>query len=69
MESMAIVVVWVAASVLSTVSLLSQDLRTGRTRSARAISALWLIIAPASMMLWIGYGTLIGASAVVWPMR
>jgi hypothetical protein len=35
-------------------------------RSAGDISALWLIIALASMMLWIGYGMLIGASAVVW---
>jgi MtN3 and saliva related transmembrane protein len=66
MEGMAIVVLGAAASVLSTVSLLPQVLRTWRTRSAGDISALWLIIALASMMLWIGYGALVGASAVVW---
>ena len=55
-----------AASVLSTLSLLPQVLRTWRTRSAGDISTLWLIIALVSMMLWIGYGALVGAPAVVW---
>jgi MtN3 and saliva related transmembrane protein len=65
MEGTTIAVLGTAASVLSTVSLLPQVLRTWRTRSAGDISALWLTIALASMMLWMGYGALIGASAVV----
>jgi hypothetical protein len=44
----------------------AQVLRAWRTRSAGDISALCLTIALASMMLWMGYGALIGASAVVW---
>jgi MtN3 and saliva related transmembrane protein len=66
MEGTAIALLGTAASVLSTISLLPQVLRTWRTRSAGDISALWLTIALASMMLWMGYGALIGASAVVW---
>jgi MtN3 and saliva related transmembrane protein len=54
------------ASVLSTVSLLPQVVRTWRTRSARDISAVWLIVALISMVLWIGYGAMIHAHAVVW---
>jgi MtN3 and saliva related transmembrane protein len=65
MEGTTIAVLGTAASVLSTVSLLPQVLRTWRTRSAGDISALWLTIALASMMLWRGYGALIGASAFV----
>ena len=66
MEGTTIAVLGTAASVLSTISLLPQVLRTWRTRSAGDISALWLTVALASMMLWIGYGVLVGASAVVW---
>jgi MtN3 and saliva related transmembrane protein len=54
------------ASILSTLSLVPQVVRTWRTQSARDISAVWLIVALISMLLWIGYGLMIGALAVVW---
>jgi MtN3 and saliva related transmembrane protein len=56
----------VTASALSTLSLLPQVVRTWRTRSAQDISATWLIVALASMLLWIGYGSLLSAYAIVW---
>ena len=56
----------VTASALSTLSLLPQVVRTWRTRSAHDISATWLIVALASMLLWIGYGSLVSAYAIVW---
>jgi MtN3 and saliva related transmembrane protein len=50
---------------LSTFSLMPQVLRTWRTRSANDISAAWLVAAMASMMVWVGYASLINAPAVV----
>jgi len=55
-----------AASVLSTVSLMPQVIRTWRTRSAGDISATWLAVALIAMVLWISYGGLVGAQAVIW---
>ena len=52
-------------TILSTVSLLPQVLRTWRTRSAADISGAWLVVALASMLVWIGYGSLINAPALV----
>ncbi len=56
----------IAASLLSVVSLLPQVIRTWRTRSAGDISAGWLITALVAMTLWIVYGGLVEAWAVVW---
>ncbi len=66
MDVTLITILGMTASTLSTVSLLPQVIRTWRTRSAGDISALWLVVALASMMLWISYGALLGAQAVVW---
>jgi MtN3 and saliva related transmembrane protein len=53
------------ATLLAVVSLVPQVLRTWRTRSAVDLSASWLVIALASMVLWIVYGTLLAAWAIV----
>jgi uncharacterized protein with PQ loop repeat len=41
-------------------------IRTLRTRSARDISAVWLVVALFSMSLWIAYGSLSGAQTILW---
>jgi MtN3 and saliva related transmembrane protein len=61
---------WIGAlgttgTILSTISLMPQVVRTWRTRSAADISAAWLVAALASMLVWIGYGSLIDAPALV----
>ena len=53
------------ATILAIVSLVPQVLKTWRTRSAVDLSAYWLIIALASMILWIAYGALLSAWAIV----
>lgn len=53
------------AAVTSTLSLLPQVMKTWRTRSARDISTVWLIVALVSMALWIIYGVLLPAWSVV----
>ena len=53
------------ATVLAIVSLVPQVVRTWRTRSAVDLSASWLTIAAVSMVLWIAYGTLLSAWAIV----
>ena len=53
------------ATVLAIVSLVPQVVRTWRTRSAVDLSASWLAIAAVSMILWIAYGTLLSAWAIV----
>jgi MtN3 and saliva related transmembrane protein len=65
MEELWIGVLGTAGTILSTVSLLPQVVRTWRTRSANDISAAWLVAALASMLVWIGYGSLINAPALV----
>lgn len=62
--------VWVGVlgttgTVLSTASLMPQVVRTWRTRSASDISAAWLVAALLSMVVWIAYGSLIDAPALV----
>ena len=54
-----------AATILAVVSLVPQVVRTWRTRSAADLSASWLMIALASMILWIAYGALLSAWAIV----
>jgi MtN3 and saliva related transmembrane protein len=66
MEVMLTAVLGTAASVLSTVSLMPQVIRTWQTRSAGDISATWLVVALIAMVLWICYGSMVGAQAVTW---
>jgi MtN3 and saliva related transmembrane protein len=61
---------WIAAlgtigTILSTVSLMPQVVRTWRTRSTDDISAAWLVVALVAMGIWIAYGSLISAPAIV----
>ncbi len=65
MQELWIGILGTAGTILSTFSLMPQVLRTWRTRSANDISAAWLIAAMASMMVWVGYGGLINAPALV----
>jgi MtN3 and saliva related transmembrane protein len=66
MQGTVVTLVGTAASSLSTFSLLPQAIRTWRTRSAGDISTIWLVIALISMLLWVAYGSLVQAAAVVW---
>jgi MtN3 and saliva related transmembrane protein len=65
MEQLWIAVLGTAGTVLSTVSLMPQVVRTWRTRSTDDISATWLMVALAAMAIWIAYGSLISAPAIV----
>ena len=65
-ETFIVTVLGVVASALSTLSLLPQVVRTWRTRSADDLSLTWLVVALVSMALWIGYGSLVSAYAIVW---
>jgi MtN3 and saliva related transmembrane protein len=58
MEELWIAILGTVGTILSTISLMPQVIRTWRTRSASDISAVWLVFA-------IGYGSLIHAPAVV----
>src|ERR671936_380524 len=51
---------------LSTLSLVPQVLHTWRSRSVADLSASWLAIALLSMLVWISYGSLVAAPAIVW---
>jgi MtN3 and saliva related transmembrane protein len=53
------------ATILAIVSLVPQVLKTWQTRSAVDLSGHWLLIALASMILWIAYGALLAAWAIV----
>jgi MtN3 and saliva related transmembrane protein len=63
---MAVPVLGVSATALSVSSLLPQVIRTWRTRSAGDISGTWLIVALLSMVMWIAYGGVTGAYAILW---
>ena len=65
-ETLIIMALGVVASALSTLSLLPQVVRTWRTRSADDLSLTWLVVALVSMVLWICYGSLVNAYAIVW---
>ena len=65
MREQLITVIGIVATLLAIVSLVPQVVRTWRTRSAVDLSASWLWIAIASMILWIAYGTLLSAWAIV----
>ena len=65
MEHVAISVLGTVGTILSTVSLMPQVIRTWRTRSTDDISAAWLLVALVAMAVWIAYGSLIDAPAVI----
>jgi len=65
MDELLIGILGTVGTILSTVSLLPQVVRTWRTRSTGGISAAWLVTAMASMVVWMVYGGLIGAPALV----
>jgi MtN3 and saliva related transmembrane protein len=65
MREQLITLIGAAATLLAVVSLVPQVVKTWRTRSAVDLSASWLAIAVASMILWIAYGTLLSAWAIV----
>jgi MtN3 and saliva related transmembrane protein len=66
MDEATVTVLGISATTLSALSLLPQVIRTWRTRSAGDISASWLIVALLSMVLWVAYGGLTGAHAILW---
>jgi MtN3 and saliva related transmembrane protein len=66
MGEAAVTLLGVVATVLSALSLLPQVIRTCRTRSAGDISGAWLGVALLSMAIWIAYGCVTGAHAVLW---
>jgi MtN3 and saliva related transmembrane protein len=65
MDELWVAILGTAGTILSTVSLMPQVVRTWRTRSASDISAAWLVAALASMVIWVGYGSLINAPSLV----
>jgi MtN3 and saliva related transmembrane protein len=65
MDHVVISVLGIVATILSTVSLMPQVIRTWRTRSTDDISAAWLLVALVAMAVWIAYGSLIDAPAVI----
>jgi MtN3 and saliva related transmembrane protein len=65
MEELWIGILGTVGTVLSTVSLLPQVIRTWRTRSTGGISAAWLVTAMTSMVVWMVYGGLIGAPPLI----
>lgn len=66
MDEMVVTVLAVTATALSALSLLPQVIRTWRTRSAGDISGTWLIVVLLSMAMWIAYGGVTGAHAILW---
>ena len=65
MDEVVVTALGVIATVLSGLSLLPQVIRTCRTRSAGDISGVWLAVALLSMAMWIAYGGLTGAHAII----
>jgi MtN3 and saliva related transmembrane protein len=65
MDHVAVSALGIAATILSTVSLMPQVVRTWRTRSTDDISVVWLLVALVAMAVWIAYGSLIDAPAVI----
>jgi MtN3 and saliva related transmembrane protein len=65
MEELLVAILGTVGTVLSSISLMPQVVRTWRTRSASDISAAWLVVAMVAMVVWVAYGSLIKAPAVV----
>jgi len=66
MDAVMVTGLGMAGTALSTLSLVPQVVHTWRTRSAADLSATWLAIALLSMLVWISYGSLVAAPAIVW---
>jgi len=66
MDEVVVTALGVIATVLSGLSLLPQVIRTCRTRSAGDISGVWLAVALLAMAMWIAYGELTVAHAILW---
>ena len=66
MDAIAITALGMLGTALSTFSLLPQVVKTWRTRSAADLSAAWLVVALISMLVWLSYGYLLQAPAIVW---
>jgi len=66
MDAIVITTLGMIGTALSTFSLLPQVVHTWRTRSAADLSAAWLVVALLSMLVWISYGSLVEAPAIVW---
>jgi MtN3 and saliva related transmembrane protein len=66
MDAVMVTGLGMAGTALSTLSLVPQVVHTWRTRSAADLSATWLAIALLSMLVWISYGSLVAARAIVW---
>ena len=66
MDPIVVTTLGMLGTALSTLSLLPQVAHTWRTRSAADISAAWLVVALMSMLVWISYGSLVEAPAIVW---
>jgi MtN3 and saliva related transmembrane protein len=66
MDAIVVTTLGMLGTALSTLSLLPQVVHTWRTRSAADISAAWLVVALMSMLVWISYGSLVEAPAIVW---
>ena len=66
MDAVIVTTLGMVGTALSTLSLVPQVIRTWRTRSTADISAAWLVVALMSMLVWISYGSLVQAPAIVW---
>jgi MtN3 and saliva related transmembrane protein len=66
MDALMVTTLGMTGTALSTLSLVPQVVRTWRTRSAADLSAAWLVVALLSMLVWIFYGSLAAAPAIVW---
>jgi MtN3 and saliva related transmembrane protein len=65
MEEVWIGILGVSATILSSLSLMPQVIKTWRSRSAADISGTWLIVALTAAAIWIGYGSLIKSTVLV----
>jgi len=66
MDEALVAILGTVGTTLSALSLVPQTIKTWRTRSAADISAGWLVLALISMLVWIAYGIIGGAQAVIW---
>jgi MtN3 and saliva related transmembrane protein len=65
MQELWIGILGVSATILSSLALMPQVIKTWRTRSAEDISGTWLIVALTAAAIWIGYGSLIKSTVLV----
>jgi MtN3 and saliva related transmembrane protein len=66
MEGLVVTALGITGMALSTLSLVPQVIKTWRTQSVADISAAWLVVALLSMVVWVSYGALVDAPALVW---